>query len=56
MAATQASPIKDALRAANAEAETRGIFGAPSFVTADGELFWGNDRLDRALKWAVRGC
>jgi len=30
-----------------------GIFGAPSFVV-DGELFWGNDRLDLALEWARR--
>ena len=29
------------------EAQRLGIFGAPSFVTADGELFWGNDRLER---------
>lgn len=29
-----------------------GIFGAPSFVTADGELFWGNDRLEMALDHA----
>jgi len=21
-------------------------------VTGDGELFWGNDRLERALRWA----
>ena len=28
------------------------IFGAPSFL-AGGELFWGNDRLDDALSWAV---
>jgi 2-hydroxychromene-2-carboxylate isomerase len=55
MAAAQATEIKDALRAATAEAEKRGIFGAPSFVAADGELFWGNDRLDRALTWAARG-
>lgn len=32
----------------------RGIFGAPSFFV-DGELFWGNDRLDEALAWATRG-
>ena len=32
-----------------------GIFGAPSFVTPDGELFWGNDRLERALVWARNG-
>jgi 2-hydroxychromene-2-carboxylate isomerase len=30
-----------------------GIFGAPSFV-ARGELFWGNDRLEDALRWATR--
>ena len=24
------------------------------FYTADGELFWGNDRLEAALAWAVR--
>ena len=31
----------------------RGIFGAPSFVTADGELFWGNDRMEDAFRWAL---
>ncbi len=35
-------------------AERLGIFGAPSFTTADGELFWGNDRLEQALRWAKR--
>jgi 2-hydroxychromene-2-carboxylate isomerase len=28
------------------------VFGAPTFIAADGELFWGNDRLERALLWA----
>ncbi len=28
-----------------ADALAAGAFGAPSFVTADGELFWGQDRL-----------
>jgi|SRR5689334_6218466 len=46
---------KLALRARNDEAERVGIFGAPSFVTGDGELFWGNDRLEQALAWAGRG-
>lgn len=46
--------IKDRLRARTEEAVARGIFGAPSFVTADGELFWGNDRLERALDWAAK--
>ena len=35
--------------------EALGIFGAPSFVTPDGELFWGNDRLVRALAWTRDG-
>lgn len=43
--------IKDRLREQTAEAEERGLFGAPSFI-ASGELFWGNDRLDEALAWA----
>ena len=44
---------KYALRASTEEAIRRGIFGAPSFV-AGGELFWGDDRLDDALDWAVQ--
>lgn len=47
--------IKDALRQATEEAQALGIYGAPSFVTEDGELFWGNDRLEEALVWAKRG-
>ena len=54
LARAQTDEIKDALRAQNAEAERLGIFGAPSFVAADGELFWGNDRLEAALDWARR--
>jgi 2-hydroxychromene-2-carboxylate isomerase len=46
---------KARLRAQTEEAQRLGIFGAPSFVTADGELFWGNDRLERALAWAKSG-
>jgi 2-hydroxychromene-2-carboxylate isomerase len=54
--AARSEPIKARLRDETQEAEQRGIFGAPSFVTADGELFWGNDRLEQALRWAARGC
>lgn len=35
------------------EAVERGVFGAPSYVLPDGEIFWGQDRLDfleRALE------
>ena len=28
------------------EAIARGVFGAPSYVFADGEIFWGQDRLE----------
>jgi len=55
LAAARAAPIKARLRDETQEAQQRGIFGAPSFVTGDGELFWGNDRLERALAWAARG-
>ncbi len=51
--ATEA-PVKDALRANVAEAQARGIFGAPSFTTTGGELFWGFDRMEAALDWALR--
>ena len=54
MREAQSDAIKSALRAQTEEAQRLGIFGAPSFVTADGELFWGNDRLEAALEWAKR--
>jgi 2-hydroxychromene-2-carboxylate isomerase len=51
----QSEETKARLRRQTEEARQLGIFGAPSFVTPDGELFWGNDRLERALLWATRG-
>ncbi len=54
LAAAQSDAIKARLRAQTEEAQRLGLFGAPSFVTADGELFWGNDRLEAALRWAKR--
>jgi len=45
--------IKDALRATTDKAQALGIFGAPSFVTNDGELFWGDDRLEDSFEWAM---
>ncbi len=44
---------KQRLREQTDEAVEKGIFGAPSFW-ADGELFWGNDRLEQAIA-AARG-
>ena len=44
---------KAALRTQTEQAQSLGIFGAPSF-TVDGELFWGDDRMEDALDWAQR--
>jgi len=52
LARAQGDEIKAALRGVTEDALRLGIFGAPSFVTEDGELFWGNDRLEQALAWA----
>ena len=51
--AAQSDDIKARLRMQVEEAQRLGIFGAPSFTTTDGELFWGNDRLEQALAWAA---
>jgi 2-hydroxychromene-2-carboxylate isomerase len=45
--------VKGALRRNTEEAQAIGIFGAPSFTTEDGELFWGDDRLEQALRWSI---
>jgi 2-hydroxychromene-2-carboxylate isomerase len=55
LAAAQTEGNKQRLRQQTDEAQRLGIFGAPTFVTSDGELFWGNDRLERALRWARTG-
>jgi len=53
LAAAGSEEVKEALKAQTAEAQARGLFGAPSFTVGD-ELFWGNDRLEAALAWAKR--
>ncbi|QRG07655.1 2-hydroxychromene-2-carboxylate isomerase [Xanthobacter dioxanivorans] len=45
---------KDRLRAQTEAARAEGVFGAPTFIAADGALFWGNDRLEMALDHARR--
>ena len=50
----QTPEVKEALKAQTDEAHGLGVFGAPSFTTADGELFWGFDHMDAALAWAAR--
>jgi len=46
--------IGNALVAATGEARSLGIFGSPSFVVGT-EVFWGDDRLDDALRWCRSG-
>jgi 2-hydroxychromene-2-carboxylate isomerase len=54
LARAQSEEIKAKLRVETEDAQRLGVFGAPTFVTGDGELFWGNDRLEQALAWARR--
>lgn len=44
--------IKTELKSNTSEAARRGIFGSPTFLAPDGEMFWGNDRLEQAVAWA----
>lgn len=53
LARAEEPATKERLRAQTERAIALGIFGAPTFVV-DGELFWGNDRLEDALGWACR--
>ena len=53
--AAQSSEAKARLRAETEHARALGVFGAPTFVV-DGELFWGNDRLEAAVAWARGQC
>jgi 2-hydroxychromene-2-carboxylate isomerase len=46
--------VKEELKAQTDQAMARGIFGAPSFITPDNELFWGDDRLEQALAWCIQ--
>jgi 2-hydroxychromene-2-carboxylate isomerase len=56
LATAQGDDNKARLKSETADATARGIFGAPSFFTPDGEMFWGNDRLEQALEWFRRGA
>ena len=53
--------VKERLKEQTALAQNLGIFGAPTFRVAKpsgedaGELFWGDDRLEQAIAWALAG-
>lgn len=53
LAQSRSDGVKLGLRQATEEAMRLRLFGAPSFVTGKGEVFWGNDRLEPALNWAL---
>ena len=55
LARAESPENKAALRAVCEEAKALGLPGAPCCVTASGEVFWGNDRLETAVEWALRG-
>jgi len=53
LAAAVTPDNKAALHRQTEQAAELGLFGAPSFRIGE-ELFWGNDRLEDALRWAAR--
>ncbi|HEX6960033.1 MAG TPA: 2-hydroxychromene-2-carboxylate isomerase [Ferrovibrio sp.] len=50
----QHDAVKRRLRDQVEAAMAAGIFGAPTLVLDDGEMFWGNDRLEQAFDWAAK--
>lgn len=44
---------KEQLKELTSWADKKGLFGAPAFTTVDGELFWGDDRMEAAMKWVI---
>ena len=49
----QATDNKNALRQLTEEARSKGLFGSPSFYV-DGQLFWGDDRLEEVLDFCLQ--
>ena len=47
------SSIKESLKKRTSEAYEKGIFGAPTFVS-NNKIFWGQDRIEFALKEASK--
>lgn len=45
--------LKASLMARTQTAIERDVFGAPTFFAPDGELFWGDDRLEQAIAWTL---
>ncbi|NVJ96619.1 MAG: DsbA family protein [Alphaproteobacteria bacterium] len=52
MAAAEGENAEAAYRTATDKARSLGLFGVPSFVV-DGEVFWGDDRAEDAIRFAL---
>jgi len=52
LSAAQTESIVKALKSTTDEAMALGVFGSPTF-TVDSEVFWGDDRLEDAVLWAL---
>ncbi len=52
IARARAPEVEAELAMQTERAKSIGVFGSPSFVV-DGEVFWGDDRLEAALDWAT---
>jgi 2-hydroxychromene-2-carboxylate isomerase len=52
-ARAQSDLNKQRLKDETARALEIGLPGAPCLVASDGEVFWGNDRLEEGLEWAL---
>lgn len=53
LAAADSAEVRARYAAETDRARQLGIFGSPTFACADGEIFWGDDRLDDAIEWCV---
>jgi 2-hydroxychromene-2-carboxylate isomerase len=54
IAEAQSDSNKRRLREQIEAASQKGVFGAPTFFAGD-EMFWGNDRLEDAMRFAAQG-
>ena len=50
VASAQTGRIDERYKRDTEEAKALGVFGSPTFAV-DGEVFWGDDRLDDAIEW-----
>jgi 2-hydroxychromene-2-carboxylate isomerase len=49
--AAKTEEISERYKASTEEAKSMGVFGSPTFVV-DGEVFWGDDRVEDAIRWS----